>query len=121
MSEFKHTPGPHYVGSQNDAIYIIAGREPALSNDHPWHDAPRVCLAKVYGPTEGDCLPVDQLANAQLFAASEDLLAACIAIRDHAKPSNWDDEDQPGEPGYEAANAWRALDAAITKAKGGVA
>ena len=51
------TEGPWFAGCQNDALFIVAGRKPALNNDYPWHEAPRVALAKMFGPTEGDCLP----------------------------------------------------------------
>lgn len=79
----QHTPGPYFVGAQNDALFIVAGREPARSNDYPWHDAPRVALAKVFGPSEGDCIPIDAMANAQLFAAAPELLRALEALRNH--------------------------------------
>lgn len=70
----QHTPGPWFVGAQNDALFVIAGRPPALNNDAPWHDAPRVVLARVFGPTGDDCLPVNAEANANLFSASDELL-----------------------------------------------
>lgn len=37
------------------------------------------------------------------------------ALNEHARPWNWDDEDQPGEPGFDAANAWRMLDTILAK------
>lgn len=58
------TPLPWQAGSQNDALFIIAGRKPSLNNDYPQHDAPRVALARVFGPNEFDCLPIDADANA---------------------------------------------------------
>jgi len=64
MSAPVHTPTPWFVGCQNDALFIVSGRPPALNNDHPWHEAPRVAVARVYGPAEGDCLPVNADANA---------------------------------------------------------
>lgn len=42
-----HQPVPYYVGAQNDAIYITAGKPPASNNDHPNHDADRVVIAKM--------------------------------------------------------------------------
>lgn len=75
----QHTPGPWHVGCQNDALFVTAGREPALNNDHPWHDAPRVALCKVFGPSDDDCLPVDAEANARLMAAAPKLLGAARA------------------------------------------
>lgn len=74
----KGTEGPWYVGCQNDALYIVAGRAPALNNDYPWHEAPRVCLAKVFGPSDGDCLPVNASFNASRIARIPDLEAAYI-------------------------------------------
>jgi len=64
MSAPLHTPTPWFVGCQNDALFIVSGRPPALNNDHPWHEAPRVAVARVYGQAEGDCLPVNACANA---------------------------------------------------------
>ena len=74
------TPGPWFVGCQNDALYIVAGRPPALNNDYPWHDAPRVALAKVYGPSEGDCLPVHADANARVLGAAHELLEVLLEL-----------------------------------------
>lgn len=66
-----HTPGPWYVGAQNDALYVIAGRAPSLNNDHPQHDAPRVAIARVFGPTNRDHIPVE--ANARLIAEAPEM------------------------------------------------
>jgi hypothetical protein len=109
-----HTPGPWFAGCQNDALYVIAGRAPAINNDAPWHDAPRVALAKVYGPAEGDCLPVNADANARLIAAAPELLKAC---------SDWIEWLKPNAPWRHDAADYEAqmLDAmrsAIAKATG---
>lgn len=61
----KATPGEWYVGVQNDALFLTAGRAPAPNNDYPWHDAPRVALAKLLSPQKGDCLPVNAEDNAR--------------------------------------------------------
>lgn len=54
----------------------------------------------------------------QARTAHDELLAALKGLNEHARPTNWDDEDQPGEPGFVHANAWRAADAAIARAEG---
>jgi hypothetical protein len=70
----KHTPGPWSVGAQNDTLFITAGRSPSAVDVDPWHDAPRVAVAKIMRPADGDALPVDELANAHLISAAPDLL-----------------------------------------------
>ena len=72
------TPGPFYVGAQNDALYIIAGRAPSMNNDYPWHEAPRVAVARVFEPSEGDCLPINASANARAIA---EVPAMVVALR----------------------------------------
>ena len=79
MTGVAHTPGPWFVGTQNDGLYIIAGRKPAPNNDYPWHDAPRVCLATMQGPSASDCLPVNKDANAARIVAC---VNACEGIAD---------------------------------------
>ena len=69
MSESKHTPGPWFVGAQNDALYII-NRRPAHDNDYPNHDADVTCIAKVYDE-----------ANAALIARAPDLTAEVERLR----------------------------------------
>ena len=81
MTGVAHTPGPWFVGTQNDGLYIIAGRKPAPNNDYPWHDAPRVCLATMQGPSASDCLPVNKDANAARIVAC---VNACEGIADPA-------------------------------------
>jgi hypothetical protein len=68
MTDF--TPGPWFVGAQNDALYVI-DRAPALSNDYPNHDIERECIAKLY--------PVARFAiaaNARLIAQAPALYEA---------------------------------------------
>ena len=69
-----HTPGPWHVGAQNDLLFVTAGREPALNNDHPWHDAPRVAVARMFEAAADDCLPIDAHANARLMATAPEML-----------------------------------------------
>ena len=49
----QHTPGPWFVGAQNDALFII-DRRPAFSNDYPNHDADTEVIAKVYDDVRGN-------------------------------------------------------------------
>lgn len=67
------TAGDWHVGAQNDVLYVIAGRAPALSNDYPDHEprSDRVALARVYDNSEGVS---EGAANARLFAASKEML-----------------------------------------------
>lgn len=103
-----HTPGPWFVGAQNDALFVVAGRAPATNNDHPWHDAPRVAVAKVFRATENDCLPVNPDANGRLMAAAPELLEALVDLLAATR-----------EIGYVHYGPMRAkADAAITKATG---
>ncbi|EHP94919.1 hypothetical protein [Methylorubrum extorquens] len=68
----KHTPGPWFVGSQNDALFII-NRAPRPSTDdiNPNHDATAIAKTFYLGPDGGS-----EDANARLMAAAPDLLAA---------------------------------------------
>ena len=75
------TPGPFYVGAQNDALYIIAGRAPSMNNDYPWHEAPRVAVARVFEPSVGVCLPINASANARAIA---EVPAMVVALRELA-------------------------------------
>ena len=78
----QHTPGPWYVRVQNDMLFVVAGREPALDNDCPWHDAPRVAIAKICYPVEGDELPVNLEENARLIAVGLAMLKALTELTD---------------------------------------
>ena len=69
-----HTPGPWFVGAQNDALCVI-DKPPNPSNDYPRHDANVAAIAKVYNGNAAD-------ANARLIAAAPDLLAALKRLRD---------------------------------------
>lgn len=117
MTEAQHTPGPWFVVPYGDGLDRVICLDEAGNV--------RIAFMAIAGGYEHqntkDKAWAEIHANAYLIAASPDLLAAALAIHNHARPFNWDDEDQPGEAGYEAANAWRALDAAIAKAKGGAA
>lgn len=56
-----------------------------------------------------------------VFPSRTDLIDALASLHRDARPSNWSDEDQPGEPGFEAAAAWRNMDAVLAAANGGAA
>lgn len=77
MPPVQHTPGPWYVGAQNDGLYIISGKPPAAGNDFPRHDADRNVLAKVYDPIDGN--PSGD-KDAELMAAAPELLHALKEI-----------------------------------------
>lgn len=69
-----------------------------------------------------------RIADAMLAAREQDdypthadLIEALETLHCDARPDNWSDEDQPGEPGFEAAMAWRKLDSVLAAAKGGAA
>lgn len=47
----EHTKEPWYVGAQNDGLYIVAGDQPAKSNDYPMHNADRTLVAVMKGDT----------------------------------------------------------------------
>lgn len=70
-AEARHTKEPWHVGSQNDALYITAGKPPSKSNDYPDYDADRELIAKIFGS-----YPVSD-ANASRIAAC---VNACAGI-----------------------------------------
>ena len=99
-----------HVGVQNDQLYLISGKPPALDNDYPVHDADRTVIAKIYH--NGDFKAAAKQAN--VFAAAPDLLEALEEVMEWV--SNWypdfieDDEWQYG--------TLPKTRAAIRKAKG---
>lgn len=80
MSESKreaaHTPGPWFVGAQNDALYIL-DRRPAHDNDYPDHEADVGCIAKVYDDIRDAEIG---RANAALIARAPDMAAEVEAL-----------------------------------------
>lgn len=111
-----HTPLPWFVGCQNDALFIVAGRPPALNNDYPWHDAPRVAVAKVFGPSNHDCLPVNADANTAYIVracnAFPELLEALEGLKRIAEAKGLRSYKHPWVQG-----AFADAEAAIAKAK----
>ncbi|WP_288016473.1 hypothetical protein [Microcystis phage Mae-JY04] len=112
----QHTPGPWFVVPYGDGDSLVICRDKAGDKRVAFLATPG---CRDYGERKKTWKRIK--ADAQLISAAPDLLVALEEIRDHAKPTNWDDEDRPGEPGFDCANAWRALDAAIAKAKGSAA
>lgn len=71
----KFTPGPWYVGSQNDMLYVI-NKPPRPSNDHPNHEADVTTIAQV--SINRSLHAYD--ANASLIAAAPELYEALAAL-----------------------------------------
>lgn len=67
-----HTPGPWYVGAQNDLLFVIAGRAPSADNDYPNHDAVRTVIAQLEFRDKGKS---EEAANARLIAAAPEMFA----------------------------------------------
>jgi hypothetical protein len=112
-----HTPGPWYVGAQNDMLFVIAGRAPSLDNDYPMHDADRTVIARV---EDGDKSHSETDANARLIAAAPELLAAlkqCAELLDDYSDVN-DGADGGSPVPNRAMSLLRDVEAAIAKAEG---
>ncbi len=109
MTQAQHTPGPWFVGAQNDTRYIIDRRPNANGNDAPNHDADTGVIAKVYDTGRNDDYVGE--ANAHLIAAAPELLN--IAERLDAF---W---TECGFKQDEHSPIWADIKAAIAKAKGG--
>lgn len=102
------TTGPWYPAAQNDALYVTAGRPPALNNDYPDHGADRVLIAKVYtGPADSNLIA----AAPELLEALELLVALPVRYHDNRI------EIDTGSHG-EAMEIVRKARAAIAKAEG---
>lgn len=109
----QHTSGPWFIVRYGDGDSLVICRDQAGEQ--------RVAFLATPGcrdESERQKVWKRIKADARLISAAPDLLEAAVAMVEHGKPSNWDDEDQPGEPGHDYANAWRSLEAAIAKAKG---
>lgn len=74
--KMKHTPGPLYVGTMNDGLFIIDKPPHPAPNDtgpHDWPNGPRV-VAKL---ADNDARA---RADASLYAAASDLLEALSGL-----------------------------------------
>lgn len=99
----QHTPGPYEAGESDGALWI-AGPDP-LAN---------VLADIVNREGSGDLPPTpEDWANAYLFAASADLLAACEAVAHQLEVGEASDSD-----GCDLTWCVRELRAAIAKARG---
>jgi hypothetical protein len=72
-----HTPGPWYVGTQNDGLFIL-NQPPRPSNDDINPAGPKGLI--IIGAVYGDVPFAEQQGNARLFAASWEMLEACRAF-----------------------------------------
>jgi len=94
--ETKHTPGPWYVGAQNDLLFILDGPPSPAPYDGP--------IPKTYGPSviaKPDYRIDGYEANARLIAAAPDLLAALttfvaeyVQLVESGDAGNWDAETE---------------------------
>lgn len=112
MSE--HTPGPWYVGAQNDILHVI-DRPARPSNDDANPDREVTVIAKLYQVPGGHAA---ETANADLLAAAPDLLAACEdAIQFIRNGIEFGYIRQP-DPAHPEGKTLPGLVAAVKKAKG---
>lgn len=102
----RHTPGPWFVGAQNDALYVI-DRRPAHDNDYPDHAGDEACIARVYDDVRGS--EGSGAANARLIAAAPELLERARLALEYLTQKR----------GPDAGLAASQLRAAIDKALGG--
>lgn len=103
----QHTPGPWEI--DGDALLVSEAPALVIANHVQ-------VIAEVFATT--DTSEPECAANARLIAAAPKMAEVLLNLNIHARPCNWDDEDQPGEAGFETANAWRALDALLAKLDG---
>ncbi|TIM16229.1 MAG: hypothetical protein E5Y67_03280 [Mesorhizobium sp.] len=77
MMTAKHTPGPWFVGAQNDGLYIIDGPPSPAPYDGPIprEYGPNVIATPNWGVAEYE-------ANARLIAAAPEMLAALKTVLD---------------------------------------
>lgn len=102
VKDVVHTPGPWFIGAQNDGLFII-DKPPRPSTDDPVHDAQVAVIAHVYYGNPAD-LHAD--ANARLIATAPEMLQALRNLVAYSECSIND------------ADIWNAARAAIAKAEG---
>jgi hypothetical protein len=103
----KYTPGPWYTATQNDALFVVAGKPPATSNDYPEHDADRVPVCRII---QGELAFNTSCTNARLIAAAPELLLVCKALLDWIK--------QSGNAEFISGEDMVSAEEAIAKAEG---
>lgn len=107
------TATPWYVGAQNDALYIIAGRPPAKDNDYPVHDADRTVIAKIYIEADAQTIVTAVNSHAELVAALEE-------VREYLDDRADVNDGPDGKPvANSAMQLLQVVDAALTKAATG--
>lgn len=102
-------------GVDSDASVLLSVTQTRVFTDASRFDF-AVIVAEMNTPNVWNDQMFDEICS--LAAASPSMLHALKTLNSDARPDNWSDEDQPGEPGHGAAAAWRLLDAAIALAEG---
>lgn len=90
----KATPGPYYLGVQNDALYLVAGKKPALNNDYPNHKTDRTVIAKVFITMEGEFIAHSRTDIPLLLKRIDELTEA---LGFYAEYTNYLKVGMPGE------------------------
>jgi len=115
MSAIDPTPGPWQIHSD----YTLEGRTMVIGNvDGEYIDGQAHTTFDFVCDTLGDDDSGSAsiaVANARVICAVPDMIAALKAVNLDARPSNWDDDDDPKQ-----VAAWRKLDAVLA-AIGGAA
>jgi hypothetical protein len=103
-------------GADSEASALLGVTQTRVFTDPNRSDF-AVIVAEMNSPNVWNDKMFDEVCS--LAAAAPSMLHALKTLHSDARPDNWADEDQLGEPGYEAAAAWRLLDVAIALAEGG--
>jgi hypothetical protein len=115
LAAARHTPGPWFVGAQNDSLYVLDATPSPAPYDGP--------IPREYGPNvvaTPNFRIAGYKANARLIAAAPDLLAAikvAVQLAEVASDWNLDEVEIDGEMVLTHALAER-FRVAIAKAEG---